>query len=107
MKYTGPHTLGVELAELESLALPPESSVWIVGAFKGTTAEVLTDLYHPNIHVFDPQPHAVEHLRKLAETNPRVTVHPYGLGKSNGRFPMPCTARKERHESSASDPHRR
>lgn len=86
--YSGPLTLGDELAELESYDLGPESKVWIVGGYHGTTARILADLYDPTIWVFDPQDEALDHLYVLAGENPKVHVFPFGLGARTGNFRM-------------------
>ena|SRR3990167_2677748 len=81
-----PITLGKEMQALESYSLSPSDEVWVIGSFKGATAKVIFDLYQTeHILCFDPQPHAIEEMKKL---DIPIDIRPYGLGDREGQFEM-------------------
>jgi FkbM family methyltransferase len=59
-----------------------------VGGFIGDWASQMRSRYGAVIHVFEPNPHLIEVLRKTFATDPGVTVHPFGLAGANGTLRM-------------------
>ena len=71
--------------ELVKLPLDEESVVFIVGNYKGRTAMVLEEEFHPRLFCFDPQPRLCDIARQRV---PSAQVFPFGLGDKNGEFPL-------------------
>lgn len=60
-----------------------------VGANTGVSAVYFAQTYpHASIDCFEPNPEAVQYLRKNVAAYPRVTVHPYALGEKEGSIPF-------------------
>ena len=82
----------VLLLEQWSLAkafdLPPNSTVFVIGAYQGLAMELLSEVYHPRHLVgFEPQLWAVEAATKRLNGR-SYTLFPAGLGIEKGTFPM-------------------
>jgi FkbM family methyltransferase len=66
---------------LVDFELDEQSVVLDVGAYIGDWAEKLEERYHPAaIHCFEPAPGGVDQIHARHDANPRVHIHPYGLG---------------------------
>ena len=65
---------------LVDVDLEPGAIVIDAGAYVGEWSENLLRRTSPEIHAFEPAPRAVEQLRARLDADPRVHVHPYGLG---------------------------
>lgn len=67
--------------------LKHRSVVFEVGGFEGRWARQIKERYHPNLHVFEPQPWAYERLRYRLGA-PFDRIHPYALGDRDAVLPM-------------------
>jgi FkbM family methyltransferase len=65
-----------------------DSVVFDVGAFRGEWSRRVWDRYHPTIHAFEPAPGASEHMTSTFAGHPKVTVHPFGLGRADLTVPL-------------------
>lgn len=70
------------------LNLPNNSSVLVVGAYKGITMKLIHEMYYPRVLIgYEPQLWAVlEAMQTLKGTN--GVVFNWGLGIESGKFPM-------------------
>lgn len=72
----------------KKFGLPPNSTVFIIGAYQGLAMELLDEVYHPRHLVgFEPQLWAVENATKRLQGR-NYTLFPAGLGIEKGTFPM-------------------
>lgn len=55
------------------------SHVWEIGGFEGRWAQQMWDKYHCNITIFEPQPWAVERMKKRFDGIYNIDIRPYGL----------------------------
>jgi len=68
--------------------LDSDSVILDVGAFRGEVAQTFVDLYGARVHSFEPEPSLVDLLRERAAAEPRIVVHPFGLGRADARLTM-------------------
>lgn len=71
------------------LELTESSLVVIVGAYKGITADLINQLYHPwLIQCYEPQPWAFKVLMEVAMAASNIEAFNYGLGVAAEVLPM-------------------
>lgn len=71
------------------LELTPNSTVIIVGAYKGITADLINQMYAPRlIRCYEPQDWAFKVLMEVAMASNNIEGFNYGLGESMGILPM-------------------
>lgn len=68
---------------LHDVDLNADSVVIDVGAYTGSWAQNIVDLYDPTIYAFEPNPKSFERLLERAEKNPKLKPQKYGLGDSD------------------------
>lgn len=72
--------------------LGEDSLVLDVGGFEGQWASDIFGRFLCAIHVFEPVPRFAEAIGRRFEKNPKVTVHPFGLGSADGTFTLQLAA---------------
>lgn len=68
--------------------LTPESTVVDLGGYVGDFAAQVHERYGCVVHVFEPVPKYFEECARRFAGQPKVHVHPVGLGLSEGSFPI-------------------
>ena len=63
--------------------LDETSLVLDLGGYEGQWASDIYSRYCCTIHVFEPIEEYAENIRRRFAANPRIAVHPFGLGSSN------------------------
>jgi FkbM family methyltransferase len=63
--------------------LDRNSIVLDVGGFTGEWAKEIHSRYHPNMHVFEPNPNMLVHLNEAFSNTENVKIHTYGLSDQN------------------------
>ena len=56
-----------------------ESQVWEIGGFEGRWAGQMSDKFHCQIDIFEPQLWAFERMLEKFKENKKIALHPYGL----------------------------
>ena len=60
--------------------LTPDSIVLDIGGFKGDYAARISNKFKCTIHIFEPMRAAAHYIGKRSKNNPKVFVHPVGVG---------------------------
>lgn len=69
--------------------LAPDSTIVVVGAYKGITMDLLDELYSPKrIYGFEPQPWAAQEAANRLQLKPHCQVYNAALGMTEGMFEM-------------------
>jgi FkbM family methyltransferase len=63
--------------------LNENSLVVDVGGFRGDWSAEISARYAPHIHILEPVPEFVQRLRDRFAGNPKIKIHPFGLGAVN------------------------
>ena len=66
--------------------LTQDSVVFDVGGFEGNWASDIFSMYQPTIHIFEPVRAFHEAIAARFHRNPRIHVHPFGLGDRDGKM---------------------
>jgi FkbM family methyltransferase len=66
----------------EGLPLTKDSVLLDFGGYLGDYAAAMTERYACRVHVFEPIPEFAEACRRRFAAQPSVTVHEYGIGRS-------------------------
>jgi FkbM family methyltransferase len=64
--------------------LDPDSVVFDLGGYEGQWTSDIVARYGCRVHVFEPVPEFARAIAARFRKNPRVTVHPFGLGAEAG-----------------------
>ncbi len=72
--------------------LGPGSIVFDVGGYTGQWASDIHAMYGCTVHVFEPVPAFADAIARRFARNPRIVVHPFGLGASNGEIALAVDA---------------
>lgn len=79
---------GVDADFIYRADLDDGSTVLDVGSFEGETVDRFSALYDCRIHAFEPHPGILPRLVDRFASNPKVTVHPVGLGDSDAELSL-------------------
>jgi FkbM family methyltransferase len=69
----------------DGLDLGAGSLVVDVGGYRGDWSAEIFARYAPTIHVLEPVPDFVRHLRRRFSRNPKIDIHPIALGAASHR----------------------
>lgn len=64
---------------IENLGLSTDSVVLDVGGYQGAYVAAIAERYECTVHVFEPVDYFYAQLCRRFGTDPRITLHPYGL----------------------------
>jgi len=65
-----------------------DATVFDLGGYRGDWAAEIVARYACDVHVFEPVLAFVERVRSRLGRNPKVHVHPFGLGHAAARVPL-------------------
>ena len=78
-----------ESTPLRGLLRPSDAPIFIIGAYSGTTTQLLIDVHPERVfYLFEPQDWAIRQLRERFGSMPNVRIFPFGLGDRSGTLPM-------------------
>jgi FkbM family methyltransferase len=77
--------------------LNASSVVFDVGGFEGDFAAAIHDRYDCEVHVFEPVPAFFDELRRRFAQNPKIVLHPFGLGGETESLLMSIEANGSSH----------
>lgn len=68
--------------------LNENSRVWEIGGFEGRWAQQIWNKFQCHIDIFEPQPWAVNRMKKKFEGIEKIRIHPYGLWTKDVRMEL-------------------
>jgi FkbM family methyltransferase len=76
----------IDLIEYQKLLVPAAETIFDVGASEGTTVRKYLEHYpQARVFAFEPQPDAYQALRRIAQSEARLTVESFALSQQAGQ----------------------